>query len=42
MMSDVNRVWDTVKESTKFFPGTLKPLARLAALSGAMLALSAC
>lgn len=42
MMSDVNRVWDTVKESTKFFPGTLKPLARLTALSGAMLALSAC
>ena len=38
----VKKIWDTVKESTKFFPGTLKPLARLTALSGAMLALSAC
>lgn len=38
----VNKVWDTVQESTKFFQGTLRPLVRLVVLSGAMLALSAC
>lgn len=38
----VNKVWDTVKESTAPFQGTLRNLARLVVLSGAMLSLSAC
>lgn len=31
----VNKVWDTVKESTAPFQGTLRSLARLVVLSGA-------
>ena len=42
MTDVVNKVWDTVQESTKFFQGTLRPLVLLVVLSGAMLALSAC
>lgn len=38
----VNKVWDTVKESTAPFQGTLRNLARLVVLSGVMLSLSAC
>ena len=38
----VNKVRDTTQESTKFFQKALRPLARLAALSGVVLVLSAC
>lgn len=43
MITDVvNKVRDTAQESTNFFQGTLRSLARLAALSGVVLVLSAC